>query len=246
MATCNELYRRTPAGLAPEIAFFAPRDGGDALPGRHAGDAGGGDFTVKPQARARAPPPRGRPAPRRGALLRRPAGQPGPSSPQQRVWHSRPCSAPCHSPSSQRSLGSATSQQCPNRFTPSFVRVCANASRRDSESARWRQDAHNLLRPEAVESLFVLWRVTGDARYREWGWHMFRAWHRFCRVPTGGFANLESVLTVRARACRGRFLDPYLTEDGRAERCIDPSLGGWPRLMAPRRLQAPPQRRGKA
>ena len=62
------------------------------------------------------------------------------------------------------------------------------------------QDAHNLLRPETVESLFVLWRVTGDARYREWGWHMFRAWHRFCRVPTGGFANLESVLTVRAAA----------------------------------------------
>ena len=61
------------------------------------------------------------------------------------------------------------------------------------------QDAHNLLRPETVESLFVLWRVTGEERYREWGWHMFRAWHRFCRVPTGGFANLESVLTVRSQ-----------------------------------------------
>ena len=36
------------------------------------------------------------------------------------------------------------------------------------------QDAHNLLRPETVESLFVLWRVTGDAQYREWGWHIFR------------------------------------------------------------------------
>ncbi len=46
----------------------------------------------------------------------------------------------------------------------------------------------------------MLWRVTSDARYREWGWHMFRAWHRFCRVPTGGFTNLESVLTVRARS----------------------------------------------
>ena len=45
----------------------------------------------------------------------------------------------------------------------------------------------------------MLWRVTGDERYREWGWHMFRAWHRFCRVPTGGFANLESVLTARSQ-----------------------------------------------
>jgi hypothetical protein len=25
------------------------------------------------------------------------------------------------------------------------------------------KDAHNLLRPETVESLFVLWRVTGEA-----------------------------------------------------------------------------------
>jgi len=27
-------------------------------------------------------------------------------------------------------------------------------------------DAHNLLRPETVESLFVLWRLTGDHKYR--------------------------------------------------------------------------------
>ena len=36
------------------------------------------------------------------------------------------------------------------------------------------QDAHNLLRPETLESLFVLWRVTGDRKYRDWGWHIFR------------------------------------------------------------------------
>lgn len=36
------------------------------------------------------------------------------------------------------------------------------------------QDAHNLLRPETLESLFVLWRVTGDAKYREWGWQIYR------------------------------------------------------------------------
>ena len=29
------------------------------------------------------------------------------------------------------------------------------------------QDAHNVLRPEALESLFVLWRVTRRRRYRE-------------------------------------------------------------------------------
>ena len=49
MATCNELYRRTPAGLAPEIAFFSPHSAGDVVGERQAGDVGGSDFTVKPQ-----------------------------------------------------------------------------------------------------------------------------------------------------------------------------------------------------
>ena len=60
------------------------------------------------------------------------------------------------------------------------------------------QDAHNLLRPETVESLFVLWRVTRDPTYRAWGWHIFRAFERWCRLPSGGYANLDSVLKVSA------------------------------------------------
>eukprot|EP01024_Parvocaulis_polyphysoides_P034919 TRINITY_DN3091_c0_g1_i4.p2 TRINITY_DN3091_c0_g1~~TRINITY_DN3091_c0_g1_i4.p2 ORF type:complete len:175 (+),score=10.86 TRINITY_DN3091_c0_g1_i4:196-720(+) len=31
------------------------------------------------------------------------------------------------------------------------------------------RDAHNLLRPETVESLFIMYRVTNDPIYREWG-----------------------------------------------------------------------------
>ena len=36
-------------------------------------------------------------------------------------------------------------------------------------------DKRYLLRPEAVESVFVLWRITGDAHWREAGWAMFEA-----------------------------------------------------------------------
>ncbi len=43
---------------------------------------------------------------------------------------------------------------------------------------------HNLLRPETVEALFVLWRTTGDAKYREWGWEIFEAFEKHCRVRT--------------------------------------------------------------
>ena len=45
-----------------------------------------------------------------------------------------------------------------------------------------------------MESLFVLWRVTGQAQYREWAWAIFRAFHQHCRVESGGYANLDSVL----------------------------------------------------
>lgn len=31
-----------------------------------------------------------------------------------------------------------------------------------------------LLRPETVESYFVLWRTTHDQKYREWGWEVVK------------------------------------------------------------------------
>ena len=45
----------------------------------------------------------------------------------------------------------------------------------------------------------MLWRVTRDPVYREWGWLMFRAWEKFSRVSTGGFTCLDSVLQVCMR-----------------------------------------------
>ena len=41
---------------------------------------------------------------------------------------------------------------------------------------------HNLLRPEALEAMFVLWRVTGKPRYRDWAWAMFQAFERHCKA----------------------------------------------------------------
>lgn len=36
-------------------------------------------------------------------------------------------------------------------------------------------DTHNLQRPEAVESFFYLYRLTGDEKYRKWGYEVFRS-----------------------------------------------------------------------
>lgn len=46
-------------------------------------------------------------------------------------------------------------------------------------------DKRNLLRPEAAESLFVLWRVTHDEAYRDEAWHMFRAFEAYARIADG-------------------------------------------------------------
>jgi mannosyl-oligosaccharide alpha-1,2-mannosidase len=59
-------------------------------------------------------------------------------------------------------------------------------------------DAHNLLRPETVESLFVLYRLTGDRKYVEWGWNIFSAFEKHCRVATGGYAGLDHVTRIKS------------------------------------------------
>ncbi len=62
-----------------------------------------------------------------------------------------------------------------------------------------KQAKHNLLRPETVESLFVLWRVTGQEKYREWGWQIFQAFERHCRVSGGGYSSIKDVTMMPAR-----------------------------------------------
>ncbi|KAH6560572.1 hypothetical protein BASA62_010405 [Batrachochytrium salamandrivorans] len=57
-------------------------------------------------------------------------------------------------------------------------------------------DGHNLLRPETVESLFVLYRITGKRKYREWAWRIFRAFEKWCRVNGGGYTSLDDVRVV--------------------------------------------------
>jgi len=45
--------------------------------------------------------------------------------------------------------------------------------------------SENYLRPETVESLFVLWRVTGKEKYRDMAWNIFQAFERVSRTCNG-------------------------------------------------------------
>lgn len=50
----------------------------------------------------------------------------------------------------------------------------------------------NILRPETVESLFYLWRLTGNKTYQEWGWNIFQAFEKNSRIETG-YVGLKDV-----------------------------------------------------
>lgn len=70
----------------------------------------------------------------------------------------------------------------------------------DPKDEEWKQDfvikqndVHNLQRPETVETLFYMWRITGDVMYREWGWEMFTSFMNYTAVAEdGGFTSLSN------------------------------------------------------
>ncbi|TBU42728.1 glycoside hydrolase [Dichomitus squalens] len=57
-------------------------------------------------------------------------------------------------------------------------------------------DARYILRPETVESLFIAYRLTGDEKYRQYGWNIFKAIETHCKIETGGYASIINVDAV--------------------------------------------------
>eukprot|EP01064_Diplonema_japonicum_P002920 TRINITY_DN1189_c0_g1_i4.p1 TRINITY_DN1189_c0_g1~~TRINITY_DN1189_c0_g1_i4.p1 ORF type:complete len:587 (+),score=165.97 TRINITY_DN1189_c0_g1_i4:50-1810(+) len=55
------------------------------------------------------------------------------------------------------------------------------------------------LRPETIESLFYLWRVTRKEVYREWGWKIYQSIERNCKVcPACEMSGYSEVADVKA------------------------------------------------
>lgn len=46
-------------------------------------------------------------------------------------------------------------------------------------------DAHNLLRPEFIESLWYFYQLTGNATYQDWGWQIFQGFENYTKVTNG-------------------------------------------------------------
>lgn len=103
--------------------------------------------------------------------------------------------------------------------------VCPELS--DNLTAEWRSDydihdmdVHNLQRPETVESLFYMWRITKDPKYRQWGWEMFEAFREHTKVvdeihgQVYAYSSLDTVMEnpVKERKRRDNMESFWLAE----------------------------------
>ena len=56
-------------------------------------------------------------------------------------------------------------------------------------------DKKFIQRPEVVESYFILWRLTKDTKYRDWGWEVVEALDKHTKTDAG-YAGIKDVYKV--------------------------------------------------
>ncbi|XP_023161428.1 mannosyl-oligosaccharide alpha-1,2-mannosidase IA isoform X3 [Drosophila hydei] len=78
--------------------------------------------------------------------------------------------------------------RAPTQLGPEAFRFSDAAEARALRS----QEKYYILRPETFESYFVLWRLTHDQKYRDWGWQAVLALEKHCRTPHG-YCGLRNV-----------------------------------------------------
>ncbi|KAL3284844.1 hypothetical protein HHI36_018983 [Cryptolaemus montrouzieri] len=62
-------------------------------------------------------------------------------------------------------------------------------------------DAHNLLRPEFIESLWYMYQFSENSTYQDWGWQIFQGFENYTKVSNGytSIGNVRSSTDVRPR-----------------------------------------------
>jgi mannosyl-oligosaccharide alpha-1,2-mannosidase len=71
---------------------------------------------------------------------------------------------------------------------------------------------HCLLRPEAAEAWFYMYRATGDDKYRQWGRQMIEALETHAKVEGGGYTSLDDVSRVPPGRARDHMESFFLAE----------------------------------
>mmetsp|Transcript_23969 Transcript_23969/g.32787 ORF Transcript_23969/g.32787 Transcript_23969/m.32787 type:complete len:593 (+) Transcript_23969:53-1831(+) len=92
-------------------------------------------------------------------------------------------------------IGDGITRTCVKAYSSTATGIAPEVFQIQTDGSIRPRHPHNLLRPETVESLYVLYRITGDPVYREMGWKIFQAFEDNCRTPNG-YAGLTSVERV--------------------------------------------------
>ena len=84
----------------------------------------------------------------------------------------------------QRDLktGKALTYSCYQMYASTKTGLSPDSVNTWNPSAASRRDVEYKLRPETVESFFVLHQLTGDPIYREWGWEVFQSIEKYCKT----------------------------------------------------------------
>ena len=93
-------------------------------------------------------------------------------------------------------IGQEITQTCHESYESTFTKLGPEVIRFDQTSRQL--DNSYLLRPETVESYFMMWRLTKDPKYREWGWKVVQALELNCKVE-GGYSGLRNVNILNSR-----------------------------------------------
>lgn len=73
-------------------------------------------------------------------------------------------------------------------------------------------DRHNLLRPETVESLYYLFKLTKKTKYQDYGWEIFKAFEKYTKVETGGYTDIDDVTNAQFTRPRDKMESFFLAE----------------------------------
>ncbi|EDS34093.1 mannosyl-oligosaccharide alpha-1,2-mannosidase [Culex quinquefasciatus] len=92
-------------------------------------------------------------------------------------------------------VGEGLTNTCHESYVRTYTRLGPEAFRfNDGVEAKAlkSQEKYYILRPETFESYFVMWRLTHDQKYRDWGWDAVMALEKHCRTPNG-YSGLKNV-----------------------------------------------------
>ncbi|KHJ43776.1 glycosyl hydrolase family 47 [Trichuris suis] len=97
-------------------------------------------------------------------------------------------------------------EMTPTGLGPEFITFHNNSNIR----RRVNLPTYSLLRPEAVEAWFYLYRMTNDTKYQEWGWQMLQAIENHAKTPSG-YCSVVNVYEVPT-TCRHKMESFLLSE----------------------------------